>query len=230
MTTVQAIETVYKGYRFRSRLEARWAVYLDAMRVEWVYEPEGWVLADGTHYLIDFWLPDLDMYLEIKPLGMSKSDEHAARRKCMLLAAMLDKTVGCVMGAPYDYQMEIWQLYGRMDIIIGLTLTGRTKILYRQSYDEFLRSYFNYTGVGECYTADGVDVGHALWEVIGNEISIAAAVYFEDMPSGLSFANLEAIMDGATACYKQARFEHGQSPIVQFDERGVPFLEYTSRR
>lgn len=33
----------------------------------------------------------------------------------------------------------------------------------------------------------------------------------------------------STNCAKQARFEHGQSPIVQFDERGIPFLEYTSR-
>jgi hypothetical protein len=28
--TIQAIETVYRGHRFRSRLEARWAVFFDA--------------------------------------------------------------------------------------------------------------------------------------------------------------------------------------------------------
>ena len=30
MSEIKAIETYYKGYRFRSRLEARWAVFFDA--------------------------------------------------------------------------------------------------------------------------------------------------------------------------------------------------------
>ena len=31
MSSIQVIETAYKGYRFRSRLEARWAVFFDAI-------------------------------------------------------------------------------------------------------------------------------------------------------------------------------------------------------
>jgi hypothetical protein len=30
---IKAIETRYKGYRFRSRLEARWSVFFDAMEL-----------------------------------------------------------------------------------------------------------------------------------------------------------------------------------------------------
>ncbi len=37
---IQAIETRYKGYRFRSRLEARWAVFFDHLKIEWEYEPD----------------------------------------------------------------------------------------------------------------------------------------------------------------------------------------------
>ena len=33
MTTIKPIETVYNGYRFRSRLEARWAVFFDALGI-----------------------------------------------------------------------------------------------------------------------------------------------------------------------------------------------------
>src|SRR5690554_2670423 len=51
---IKAIETGYKGYRFRSRLEARWAVYFDALGLEWDYEPEGFHLSDGRMYLPDF--------------------------------------------------------------------------------------------------------------------------------------------------------------------------------
>lgn len=42
--TIKAIETSYKGYRFRSRLEARWAVFFDALGIEWEYEKEGYEL------------------------------------------------------------------------------------------------------------------------------------------------------------------------------------------
>jgi hypothetical protein len=64
-------ETVYQGYRFRSRLEARWAVFFDALGIAWEYEPEGFTLSDGTRYLPDFWLPTFDggMWAEVKPTG-----------------------------------------------------------------------------------------------------------------------------------------------------------------
>ena len=54
MSEIKAIETHYKGYRFRSRLEARWAVFFDAAGVEYEYEPEGFVLPSGKRYLPDF--------------------------------------------------------------------------------------------------------------------------------------------------------------------------------
>ena len=49
----RAIETRYKGYRFRSRLEARWAVFFDALGLKWEYESEGFELPSGR-YLPDF--------------------------------------------------------------------------------------------------------------------------------------------------------------------------------
>lgn len=52
---IRPIETRYAGYRFRSRLEARWAVFFDSMGFEWQYEPQGYVI-DGRAYLPDFWI------------------------------------------------------------------------------------------------------------------------------------------------------------------------------
>jgi len=66
----RAIETRYAGCRFRSRLEARWAVFLTTVAVEWEYEPEGFDL-DGVWYLPDFWLPRLGWWVEVKPAGMT---------------------------------------------------------------------------------------------------------------------------------------------------------------
>ncbi len=75
MAGIKPIETVYKGYRFRSRLEARWAVFFDACGVKWEYEPEGFELEDGTWYLPDFYLPEIDTFFECKGV-MSDKDAH----------------------------------------------------------------------------------------------------------------------------------------------------------
>ena len=69
---MKAIQTEYKGYLFRSRLEARWAVFFDACGVRWEYEPEGFVLDNGQYYLPDFLIHDVDgrvggeLYVEVK--------------------------------------------------------------------------------------------------------------------------------------------------------------------
>ena len=60
---IKAIETDYNGYKFRSRLEARWAVFFDAAKIKYEYEPEGYELADNERYLPDFYLPDEDIFV-----------------------------------------------------------------------------------------------------------------------------------------------------------------------
>jgi len=66
---LKAIETSYKGYRFRSRLEARWALFFDTVRIPWVYEPEGYELPSGRGYLPDFCLPSIgNTLVDVKPL------------------------------------------------------------------------------------------------------------------------------------------------------------------
>lgn len=71
---MQAIQTEYNGYKFRSRLEARWAVFFDMLKVRYQYEPEGYVLEDGKKYLPDFYLNDFDTYVEIKSDPMMLTD------------------------------------------------------------------------------------------------------------------------------------------------------------
>lgn len=63
---IKPIETEYNGYRFRSRLEARWAVFFDVAGIKYEYEPEGFELDDGTRYLPDFYLPDFSTFCEVK--------------------------------------------------------------------------------------------------------------------------------------------------------------------
>ena len=94
--TIKAIETRYAGYRFRSRLEARWAVFFKEMKLRWHYEPEGYDL-DGLNYLPDFWMPELDCFIEIKPDGIHTNEK--ARR----LSEVTGKVVLLVSGPPGIY-------------------------------------------------------------------------------------------------------------------------------
>ncbi len=69
--TIKPIETRYAGYRFRSRLEARWAVAFTTSNLipRWEYEPEGFQTPAGP-YLPDFriWWTSSDYgWIEIKP-------------------------------------------------------------------------------------------------------------------------------------------------------------------
>ncbi|GGY52629.1 hypothetical protein GCM10010384_68040 [Streptomyces djakartensis] len=63
---MDAVPTTYAGTRFRSRLEADWAVTLDGLGILWEYEPELIVLPSGTRYVPDFWLPEVGTWLEVK--------------------------------------------------------------------------------------------------------------------------------------------------------------------
>lgn len=58
---IEAVETSYKGYRFRSRLEARWAVFFDAMGLDWRYEHE------GLHTPYGAYLPDFVVFSKFNP-------------------------------------------------------------------------------------------------------------------------------------------------------------------
>lgn len=53
------IPTEYQGILFRSRLEARWAVFFDDIGLDWEYEPEGFDLPT-RRYLPDFRLTWID--------------------------------------------------------------------------------------------------------------------------------------------------------------------------
>lgn len=93
---MKPISTSYKGYCFRSRLEARWAIFFEELGAEWVYEQEGFDLS-GIWYLPDFWIADWDTWIEIKPSGPSADDCI----KCLSLALHSQKTVLLIYGEPW---------------------------------------------------------------------------------------------------------------------------------
>jgi hypothetical protein len=100
---MRAIETGYRGHRFRSRTEARWAVFLDSLgRRDWQYEREGYDLPSGR-YLPDFWLPirhpvhqHAGYWLEIK----GDQPTEAEKRSCLELHEETRHHVILIAGQP----------------------------------------------------------------------------------------------------------------------------------
>jgi hypothetical protein len=108
---IKAIETRYKGYRFRSRLEARWAVFFDAVGIEWEYEPEGFDLGDAGWYLPDFKVYSYDeqgnkfaMWIEVK----GGNPEPKEINKCEKLYQGQSLAVALVKGLPFENPCMLW--------------------------------------------------------------------------------------------------------------------------
>lgn len=51
---------------FKSNLEANYARFLNHMNIKWQYEPKRFKLSNGRHYVPDFYLLELDMWIELK--------------------------------------------------------------------------------------------------------------------------------------------------------------------
>lgn len=89
------VPTFYNGYLFRSRLEARWAVFFDRLGVKYQYERETWDV--DPWYLPDFYLPEQECWVEIK--GPTPTAEE--KRKAAALADVTRQTVYLCHGDPY---------------------------------------------------------------------------------------------------------------------------------
>ena len=78
---IKPIETKYNGFRFRSRLEARWAIFFDMIGLKYEYEVEGFEM-NGLRYLPDFYIPSLDRWFEIKAKPLSEYEMKKCEEFC----------------------------------------------------------------------------------------------------------------------------------------------------
>ena len=201
--TIKAIETEYNGYRFRSRLEARWAVFFDAAGIEYQYEPEGFELDDGTKYLPDFYLPWFKCYVEIKPLSLDGEEEAEAKSKLEKL--FYDHGGCCAMickGDPMDDGIEM--------LINEADEGGASSGLWLQAW--FVMGGLYNGGCGGKRHIDLVlDYNSTKSEIdfytsdYNRLACIYPIVYCNDYRSDLDFAMKAA---------RQARFEHGETPVI----------------
>jgi hypothetical protein len=182
---MKAIETHYRGFRFRSRLEARWAVFFDRLGIRWEYEPEGYVV-DGRPYLPDFrlFLPDDQVvFAEVKPDSADLFEgEHVAL--CRALANGTSHPVVLLVGVPAN------RIYNQLSP--NLPPNGFTAVFF--------------TGYGSKLTA-----ADAYWfqQAVANPETGALEFPHDDRAARKSFG--QGLVDAVTAA-RSARFEHGEKP------------------
>lgn len=89
-------EICWNGYRMRSKIEAKWALFFETISVEYFYEPDTIALERGdkiVNYLPDYFLPDLGKsgsYFEVK---LDKNPTVDECQKCFMLAVQTNKDV-----------------------------------------------------------------------------------------------------------------------------------------
>jgi hypothetical protein len=108
MKFIKSIETEYGGVKFRSRTEARWAIFFDALCIPWEYEQEGYEFA-GVRYLPDFWLPLVKMFAEVKPKAFDRGELNL----CIQLQNQTDCDVLMLIGQPSNKPVMAVTKYDR---------------------------------------------------------------------------------------------------------------------
>lgn len=118
---LKPIETIYNGYKFRSRLEARWAVFFDELKIEYQYEVEGFNLHYSGWYLPDFYLPLYQAYMEIKPFPENPLHRYRpeifnkeASQKTRELSLAANKWIILAFGEPLIHR-ACWFIYGFLE-------------------------------------------------------------------------------------------------------------------
>lgn len=187
---IKAIETLYRGNRFRSRLEARYAVFFDTLGIAWEYEKQGYDL-NGVRYLPDFWLPEHKYWIEVK--GAEATSEE--REKAFLLAKLSGHSCYILHSLPaYDVLVSANDLEDISPQIFGYC--GGNHGTWGDIHDCML-----YCAWAECPACHKIRI-HSLGYSNGEECCQA---YRDVRP------NTPRLIAAYTAA-RQARFEHGEMP------------------
>lgn len=205
---IKAIETKYRGYRFRSRLEARWAVFFDALDIAWEYEKEGFDLGKHGHYLPDFWLPDINAWIEIK--GQKASDQEIA--KCRA----------------FKRHLGGWGATHAM-LLGGAVAKGIVKEMCHMGREQFGQPYEKTMSELKEHLLDAPKVflfdgglsglendGKSCWLFLGDDadsVLFAEISSFDVLLNFLYVKSPEQFSHAITVA-KSARFEHGETPNV----------------
>jgi len=202
-TPIPAIQTEAFGCLFRSRLEARCAVFLEAMGLRWDYEPEGFELPSGRY------LPDFKVYKEGCPAGyywIECKGGIPTDREVQLARELAKATTACVV----FFRQPFFQLMREQ--------CASTKEFYESDFYKSVAPLSKFNGeVTDPWYLNCKDLaslfGDHHWMQFWDRHSIADQDLVKlgfDMGSAEPWWPLSKASKAATAALS-ARFEHGAS-------------------
>lgn len=185
MKTIKAIETSYKGYKFRSRIEARFALLFDVMGIDWDYEPEGFELPSG------WYLPDF--FVRYPPDSPQSKQHHGAGYWVEIKGATpTEKEIQLCIELAEHTTHKAWIYYN------GIGSNGRAFEAQRKKESIMPEGAKNLLSLGESIMRSRE----------AGEIRFSAPIHccasidaMDDFDRALTFA-------------RSARFEHGETPNV----------------
>lgn len=98
---MKPVKTLYNGQRFHSRLAAKWAVYFDALEIQYEYAPQVSPRSSGVSYQPDFFLGDLKLYVAVRVSRMPLAD----LRSIVGFAVDEDNPLILIVGNPVQEDM-----------------------------------------------------------------------------------------------------------------------------
>jgi len=210
MGDIKPIETVYNGYRFRSRLEARWAVFFDAMGIRYEYEHEGFErhfseFEPPVRYLPDFYLPEYGIHAEVKGAytwGQIPQDD--AERMYWMIDFNGPLSNGLIMlgHMPKPYEG-------------GMPAKCLDWAFWKNDHKSICYGYITSDYPDPSFFQEIHSDEAAGWINPKNDFVLTTAIYPYNERATNLFAPSEEYRTAKALCYaKQARFEHGETPKV----------------
>lgn len=213
---IKAIETFYDGYRFRSRLEARWAVFFNMAKISYQYEPEAFRTAqiydqNSSAYLPDFYLPKWDIYAEVKGTDEALRNDSGKIGDAIDFHATPIAEKGLLLLGNIPYNPGFFPLFhvlfwakgvGRGYALFDM-INGEAK-LHTTGYRDFEpKGAINLFGIDPCQNNYG--------EPVPEGTSVNVGYLNPDiMPIELD----PSAINSCFAIARSARFEHGERPEV----------------
>jgi hypothetical protein len=222
MSQIKAIETFYKGYHFRSRLEARWAVFFDTLGIPWKYEVEGFerevddyvdrttdeCVSKTMRYLPDFFLPNRwgggGVYVEVK------GDVNALEKNWYHHAQMHDYG-----GILPNFQDSLGKSDAGLLLLSDIPEASPAKINFHpilQHLKGLVKSYAFFSPTGVSVVKDS-----PLAQLLGVEpvfcLDSSGEDWVIDAQQASTYRYYPQVVD-AYAAARAARFEHGQQGIT----------------
>jgi hypothetical protein len=209
--TIQPIETRYAGCRFRSRLEARWAVFFDTLGIRWEYEPQGFMipcaLGASTPYLPDFLLMDCGTWVEVKGSEADLDHDLMARAAVHLPGASVPNAPTILLLGPIpnppakDRDLGWLGLWADEDWAQEAIREGHISDASECVGD----AYWGFGGFVDLGAPEQLDISGATAYQMGDEPWLTPCESYQQMN------RFPGVPDAYRAA-RSARFEHGDSP------------------